>query len=227
MMKAHRLAALAAVLIVGAVTPVQAVQVPVSYTTSGQFGASNSNTLVRDGVTITYNSFTSNYVLDTVLLPSSAADFGSFTITGTANAIAQFNAAGLADRFTLTIDQNAPVPTPDAPPNNPISFSSQISGTIFFGSGGGGSSNAFLQFDPNTLTQTIVGSPSITYRLVEGDDASAGRVRLFTGTGSNITGNISIAGTPAAIPEPGTMALACAALPLLGLGYVRSRRRNA
>jgi hypothetical protein len=39
-MKAHRLAALAAVLVVGSVTPAKAVQV--TYSTSGVFGSSNS-----------------------------------------------------------------------------------------------------------------------------------------------------------------------------------------
>ena len=51
-------------------------------------------------------------------------------------------------------------------------------------------------------------------------------MELFGGLGQVSTLNGEI-GAIAAVPEPGTMALACVALPLLGLGYVRNRRRNA
>ncbi len=69
------------------------------------------------------------------------------------------------------------------------------------------------------------GGFTTSYRIVEGDEARPGRLDLFGNPGqvSTLNGAIGIA----AVPEPGTMALACAALPLLGLGYVRRRRQMA
>ena len=53
MLKAHRLAALAAVLVVGSVTPAKAIQV--TYSTSGVFGSSNSATLSQGGAQIRFD----------------------------------------------------------------------------------------------------------------------------------------------------------------------------
>ena len=58
-----------------------------------------------------------------------------------------------------------------------------------------------------------------TYRIVEGDAANPGRLEFFGGVDQVSTLNGEITAIPT--PEPGTMALACVALPLLGLGYMR------
>ena len=134
--------------------------------------------------------------------------FGSFTTVA-----APATAVTLVDTFTLTITQTAPGP-------GSLVFTSTVGGSIFLGN-----SQAFVQFN-TPLTRTITsGGFTTSYRIVEGDDANPGRLELFGNPGqvSTLNGEIGIV----AIPEPGTMALACAALPLLGLGYVRRRRQMA
>ena len=207
MMKAYRLAALAAVLVVGAVTPANAI--PVTYSTAGVFGSSGTNILNQDGVRIDFN----NLALTTVNPPPTTnALFGSFT-TVTAPASPGVT---LVDTFTLTITQTAPAPGGTAV------FTSTVGGNIFIGN-----SQAFVQFN-GPLTRTIAGGVNTTfYRIVEGDDATGtgGRLELFGGVNqvSTLNGEIGIV----AVPEPGTMALACIALPMLGVGFARHRRRNA
>ena len=192
MIKAHRLAGLAALFLVGSVTPARAI--PVTYSTSGVFGSSGMNLLSQDGAQIRFNNLAST----TVAAPATAVT--------------------LDDTFTLTITQTAPGP-------GNLVFTSTVGGSIFLGN-----SQAFVQFN-TPLTRTITsGGFTTSYRIVEGDDANPGRLELFGGVGqiSTLNGEIGITGTGVVpIPEPGTMALACAALPLLGLGYLRRRRQNA
>ena len=203
MRKTH-LAALAAIIVVGSVTP--AFAIPVTYTTTGRFTSSNSNVFTQGGAQITFNALTA-----TVLAPPDTnAIFGSFTT----NALPA-SAVTLVDTFTLTITQSAPGP-------GSVVYTSTVGGSIFLGN-----SQAFVQFN-GPLTQTITsGGATTTYRIVEGDDATPGRVELFPNPGdvSTINGEIGAVAT-SPVPEPGTMALACIALPLVGLGYVRNRRRR-
>ncbi len=204
MIKAHRLAGLAALFLVGSVTPANAI--PVTYSTTGVFGVSGTNILDRDGVRIEFNNLLSTTVNPP---PNTNALFGSFT-TVTVPA----TSATLVDTFTLTIIQTVPGP------GNVAFMSSTVGGSIFIGN-----SQAFVQFN-GPLTRTITsGGFTTSYRIVEGDEANPGRLELFGNPGfiSTLNGDIGIV----AIPEPGTMALACIALPLLGLGYARNRRRNA
>ncbi len=202
MLKAHRLAALAAVLVVGAVTPANAI--PVTYSTAGVFGSSGTALLTQGGVQIRFNPLASTTVNAP---PNTNALFGAFeTVALPATAIT------LVDTFTLTITQTAPAP------GGSVVFTSSVGGTMFLGN-----SQGFVQFN-GPLTQTITsGGVTTTYRIVEGDEANPGRLELFGNTGlmSTLNGEIGIA----AVPEPGTMALACVALPLLGLGYLRRRRQ--
>jgi hypothetical protein len=202
-MKAQRLAALAAVLVIGSVTPARAI--PVTYSTSGVFGSSGTNALTQDGVRIEFNNLASTTVNPP---PATHALFGSFT---TVNLPA--TAFTLVDTFTLTITQTAPGP-------GTATFTSTVGGTIFIGN-----SQAFVQFAAPLARIIDGGGFATTYRIVEGDEANPGRLELFGNTGqvSTLNGEIGIA----AVPEPGTMALACVALPLLGIGYARNRRRNA
>ncbi len=205
MLKAQRLAALAAVLVVGAVSPANAIQV--TYSTAGVFGSSGTALLDQGGAQIRINA----QPLTTVdPPPATNALFGGFeTLAAPARP-----GVTLVDTFTLTITQTAPAPGGD------VVFTSTVGGNIFLNN-----SQAFIQFNA-PLVQSIPSSGfSTTYRIVEGDAANPGRLELFGGEGqmSTLNGEIGIA----AIPEPGTMALACAGLPLLGLGYVRRRRQMA
>ncbi len=204
-MKAHRLAALAAVLVAGTVTPANAI--PVTYSTTGVFGSSGTALLSQGGAQIRFNPLASTTVNPP---PETNALFGEFeTIALPATSMT------LVDTFTLTITQTAPAP------GGTLTFTSTVGGSIFVGN-----SQAFVQFNPATLSRTITsGGFATTYRIVEGDEANPGRLELFGNPGfvSTLNGDIGIV----AIPEPGTMALACIALPLLGLGYARNRRRNA
>jgi len=203
MLKAHRLAAFAALLVVGSVTPANAI--PVTYSTSGVFGSSGTNLLSQGGAQIRFDALASTTVNPP---PNTNALFGSFTTVA-----APATAVTLVDTFTLTITQTAPGP-------GSLVFTSTVGGSIFLGN-----SQAFVQFN-TPLTRTITsGGFTTSYRIVEGDDANPGRLELFGNPGavSTLNGEIGIA----AVPEPGTMALACAALPLLGLGYVRRRRQMA
>jgi len=206
MRKTHLLAALGAILFVGAVTPAMAV--PVTYSTSGVFGSSGSNIFNQNGVRIDFNNLASTTVNPP---PATNALFGSFTTVAVPT-----NSTPVTDTFTLTITQSAPGP-------GSIVYTSTVGGTIFLGN-----SQAFVLFN-GPLTRTITsGGFTTTYRIVEGDEANPGRVELFGNPGliSTVNGEIdAIAAAP--VPEPGTMALACIALPMLGLGYLRSRRRNA
>ncbi len=204
MLKIHRLAALAAVLVVGAVTPANAI--PVTYSTAGVFGSSGTNLLSQGGAQIRFDNLGSTTVNPP---PSTNALFGSFTTLA-----APASSVTLVDTFTLTITQTAPAP------GGNLVFTSTVGGNIFVGN-----SQAFVQFN-GPLTQTITsGGFTTTYRIVEGDEANPGRLELFGNPGfvSTLNGDIGISPT-AVVPEPGTMALACVALPLLGLGYARRRQ---
>jgi hypothetical protein len=201
-MKARCLAALAAALLLGAVTPADAVQV--TYSTSGTFGSSGTALLDQGGAQIRYNPIATTVDVP----PDTNAIFGSFT---TVLAPASPGVM-LVDTFTLRINQTAPAP------GGELVFTATVGGRIFINN-----SQAFVQFD-DPLMQTITsGGVTTFYRIVEGDEANPGRLELFGGEGqeSTINGRIGV------VPEPGTMALACAALPLLGLGYARRHRRVA
>jgi len=203
-MNIHRLAALVAVLVIGSVTPANAI--PVTYSTSGVFGSSGSNILNQNGVRIEFNNLASTTVSPP---PTTAALFGSFTTAALPTA-----SATLVDTFTLTITQTGPAPGGTA------TFTSTVGGTIFVGN-----SQAFIQFAAPLTRIVTAGGFTTSYRIVEGDDQNPGRLELFGNVGqvSTLNGEVGIA----AVPEPGTMALACVALPLLGLGYARNRRGDA
>ena len=202
-MKAHRLAASAVILVLGSLT--QANAVPVTYSTAGVFGSSGTALLNQGGAQIRFDALG----LTTVNVPPDTnALFGSFTTLA-----APASSTMLVDTFTLTITQTAPGP-------GTVAFTSTVGGNIFVGNTG-----SFVQFN-GPLTRTITSGGFTTfYRIVEADDVSPGRVELFGNVNevSTINGEVGIV----AVPEPGTMALACVALPLLGLGYARHRRRMA
>jgi len=186
--KPNRLAGLAALLLVGSVTPASAVTVTSS--TSGVFGSSNSNVLSQGGVVITFNELIS---MNVDVAWSASALLGSFATT-----TAPSNSTGtLSDTFTLTITQRSPGP-------DGVMSTSTVSGTIFVEN-----SQAFVMFNgPLTNGQegTINDEIGIVSTPVPAADGDVGILHA---------------------PEPGTMAMACLALPLLGLGYARSRRRNS
>jgi hypothetical protein len=208
-MKAHRLAAFAAVLVIGSVTPAKALQV--TYSTSGTFGSSNSDTLSQGGAGIRFNPIATTVEGP----PATNAIFGSFTTL----AAPASPGVQLVDTFRLTITQTAPSPIG----SNSIVFTSTVGGRIFLNN-----SQAFVQFDQPLIQSIFNDGFTTTYRIVEGDDQNPGRLELFGGLNqtSTINGEIGVIQvTPVeTVPEPGTMALACAALPLLGLGYARRRR---
>jgi hypothetical protein len=207
MLKTHRLAALAAVLVVGAVTPASAVQV--TYSTSGTFGSSGTALLNQGGAQIRFDP-----TATTVDVPlTTNALFGSFT---TVAAPARADAVTLVDTFTLKITQTSPTP------GGELVFTSTVGGTIFLNN-----SQAYIVFN-GPLSQSLTSDGvTTTYRIVEGDAANPGRLELFGGLNqaSTLNGEISVDEVDIIhAPEPGTMALACLALPLLGLGYVRRRQ---
>src|SRR5690349_16202391 len=100
MMKPHCLAALAAVLVVGAITPAHAI--PVTYSTSGTFGSSGTGLLSQGGTQIQFNSIATTVDGS----PTAAAIFGSFTTV----AASADPGVTLVDTFTLTITQSGPAP---------------------------------------------------------------------------------------------------------------------
>jgi hypothetical protein len=204
-LRSHRLAAFAAVLVVGSVTPANAI--PVTYSTSGVFGSSGTSLLSQNGAQIRFNNLASTTVNPP---PNTNAIFGGFETL----AAPPSPGVTLVDTFTLTITQTAPAPGGTAV------FTSTVGGNIFLGN-----SQAFVQFAAPLTRFITSGGFTTSYRIVEGDEANPGRLELFGNAGqvSTLNGEIGIA----AVPEPGTMALACAALPLLGLGYVRRRRQMA
>ena len=173
MMKAHCLAALAAVLLVGAVTPANAVQV--TYSTSGTFGSSGTALLSQGGAQIRFDPIATT--VDGP--PDTNAIFGSFTTV----AAPASPGVTLVDTFTLTITQTSPAP------GGELVFTATVGGRIFINN-----SQAFVQFD-DPLMQTITsGGVTTIYRIVEGDEANPGRLGLFGGEGqeSTINGRIGI-----------------------------------
>ncbi len=204
MLKSHRLAALAAVLCVGTVSPANAIQV--TYSTSGTFGSTGTTLLNQGGAQIRFDAIAAT--LDDPL--NTNALFGSFrTLSAPANP-----GVTLVDTFTLKITQTSPAP------GGELDFESTVGGTIYLNN-----SRAFIQFNEPLAKSIRSGGFMTTYRIVEGDAANPGRLELFGGEDQVSTLNGEITAIPT--PEPGTMAMACLALPLLGLGYMRHRRRQA
>ena len=211
MLKAHHLAALAAVLFAGAVTPAHAVQV--TYSTAGVFGSSGTGLLSQGGAQIRFNP---QALTSVDVPPTTNAIFGSFTT------IAAPPSPGitLVDTFKLTITQTAPGL------GGELVFTSTVGGTIFLNN-----SQAFIQFD-DPLSKSHrhradsgrpTGSSKGTRRTRAGWISSVARARISTLNGEIGVDDISVVATP----EPGTMAMACLALPLLGVGYLHRRRRQA
>jgi hypothetical protein len=209
MLKTHRLVALAAVLLVGAVTPAHAV--PVTYSTSGTFGSSGTALLSQGGARIQFDPFATT--LDDPL--NTNALFGSFkTLAAPASP-----GVTLVDTFTLKITQTSPSP------GGELVFTSNVSGRIILNN-----SQAYIEFDGELEKSLSSGGVTTTYRVGDGGAANPGRLGLFGGEDqvSTLFGEISVDELSiVSAPEPGTMAMVCIALPLLGLGYVRNRRRNA
>ena len=127
MMKTHRLAALAAVLLVGSVTPANAV--PVTYSTAGVFGSSGTNILSQGGA----RSASIPIATTVDVPPTTNAIFGSFTTTQRPR---RAPASPWSTPSPLTITQTAPAP------GGTVVFTSTVGGTIFLDN-----SQAFVQFD--------------------------------------------------------------------------------
>ena len=203
MIKLHSLAALAAVLVVGAVTPAQAVQV--TYSTTGVFGSSGTALLSQGGGQIRYNPIATT--VDGA--PTTNALFGSFTTVG---APAEPGVT-LVDTFTLTITQGEPAP------GGEVVFTSSVGGRIYLNG-----SQAYVEFDDPLEQSLHVGGFLTTYRILAGGAVEPGPVGLLRRPEPG--GDDQRRDQHRQRPEPGTMAMACLALPLLGLGYMRRRRRN-
>lgn len=139
MMKALKamLAAVAVAFVFGFASVQSASAIPVTYSTTGTFGSTATNSVSNGGITITFNGITNR----TVDAPTNDT-LGNFAVTGSGTG--NFN-----DTFTLTVTQTQPSP------GGTQTLSATLSGTITSNSG-----NAFVQFNSNTFT---IGA--VTYQI--------------------------------------------------------------
>lgn len=178
--------------------------VSVEYTTAGLFGnGTNSVTLTAaSGNTMTI-SFTgaSNHVL--VPPASSGEDFGTFHIS--------YSNPAANDQFTLNTTFVFTI-TQTSPSSGSTTFpSATVTGNIqFLGS------QAFVEF-PNTGPMAI---GEARYSIDQNDVLHPGRVNLSK------SGDTDLKGTVTAVPEPSTVAMIVAGLPLAGFVALRRNRRN-
>ena len=174
-MKAHCLAALAAALLLGAVTPANAVQV--TYSTSGTFGSNGTMLLNQGGAQIRFDGIAAT--LDDPL--NTNALFGSFkTLSAPAN-----SGVTLVDTFTLTITQTST--SLDAE----LVFTSTVGGRIFLNN-----SQAYIEFDGDLSQSLTSDGVTTTYRIGSGGAANPVRLGLFGGEGQVATlfGEVSVGG---------------------------------
>jgi len=179
--------------------------VSVTYTTSGIFTSSGTDTsTATSGASSVKVKFTgADTTTDPIgaPFPSSGEDFGTFNVKYTpANTTASFT---LTDTFTLTITQIDPT-------NGSANVSATLAGTIKISS-----SQAYLDFETGTKT---IGS--VTYAVDFNDSSFPGRVNLKR------SGNTFLTGTVNAVPEPASLAMVFAGLPMVGLVAWRHKRRN-
>jgi len=215
MMKAHRLAALAAALFVGSVTPANAL--PVTYRTDGLF-TWNDNTGQHSAAILNQNGVQIQFIgsLSTTLNPpvggSTNALFGTFITLAAPSTPATLNAS-----FTLTITQSVPGPA------SSVTFTGPVTGFPPPPTLGLGVSSAGILFNAASRQPINVGGVSTFYQITEGDESRPGFISFLSLPNQSSTLNGEV-GVTAVIPEPGTMALACIALPIIGLGYARRRQ---
>jgi hypothetical protein len=139
MMKALKamLVAVAVAFVFGFASVQSASATPVTYSTTGTFGSTSTNTVSNGGITITFNGLTSR----TVDAPTNDT-LGNFSVTGSGT-------GNFSDTFTLTVTQTQPAP------GGTQTLSATLSGTITSMSG-----NAFVQFNNNTFT-----IDAVTYQI--------------------------------------------------------------
>jgi len=206
----------------------EAQAIPVTYTTTGVFGASGTNVFSSGGVTIRYEApsitlpgpppITLPDPQTVDANPTTNAGFGRFNTTGTT----AMSPVTVSTSFTLTVTQLAVNMVPTPPPNNDIDFTSQITGTLQVNSSG-----AVLLFNP-PLNQTITaGALPVIYQIVNAADQVAGRILIAPpSTGNGIT---AIEGRITVVPEPSAMVLVGmgAVAPIALMGRRRLKMRSA
>jgi hypothetical protein len=139
MMKALKaaLVAVAVAFVFGFASVQSASATPVTYSTTGTFSSTSTNTVSNGGITITFNGITNR----TVDAPTTDT-LGNFAVTGSGT-------GNFSDTFTLTVTQTQPTP------GGMQTLSATLSGTINTMSSG-----AVVQFSTNTFT---IGA--VTYRI--------------------------------------------------------------
>jgi len=174
--------------------------VVVTYSTMGVFASSGTNVYTdpqNPNVRITFTGIPSGPAAD--VPPAAQVNFGFLENTSLAAAT---TIEGVADTFTLTITQTTPS-------GGSTSFVGTLGGTLRFLN-----SQAFIDFETGIKTIGLV-----TYRIIEADEGVAGRATVASSGRSTVEGEVNL------VPEPGTMAMACIALPVLVGAWVRRRRQ--
>ena len=165
MLKAHCLAALAALFVVGAVTPAHAI--PVTYSTAGVFGSSGTTSSARAAPRS--GSIPSPH--DRRRAPDHQRDLRLVQDP----AAPPSPGVTLVDTFTLTITQTAPAPGGTAV------FTSTVGGTIFLGN-----SQAFIQFNAPLRGPSPAADSRRPTGSSKGTTANPGRLELFGGMGPGL-----------------------------------------
>jgi len=192
----------------------------IEYYTRGAFdgspaapGTSPTSLTVGTGLnamTVTFNGVgTVLTPYEVLAIPTTNDSLGSFTVTGAASS------AQLLTGHTFTLYITQVVPTPNSPYTP---FTSTLTGTIQFRN-----SQAFVVFNnPTTqIINSVTGqSPSAVTYTVDTSTKLVAPNQLGPGV-------VSLEGTITAAPEPSTMVLAIAGLPLAGLAAWRRKRRIA
>jgi len=220
-LKLSALALVAGLMTLGASSPAKAAIV--EFYTTGAFNGSPAAPGTSP-TTITFGTATNNIKLTFTGAnytganasepdPFTTLPFGTFLATKTgAGSLENLNGT----TFTLYITQT--VPSPVSPFQT---FTSSISGTI-----SASNSTATVTFS-TPLSQIVTasgsGSPKyVTYEVL-GGSGTPGVVAL----GSPNAGPVSVQGKVTATPEPSTIAMAIAALPVVGFVAWRRRRQGA
>ena len=169
MMKALKaaLAAVAVAFVFGFASVQSAKAINVTYSTTGTFGSTGTNSITSGGITITFTGVT-NRTVDAN--PATTDSLGNFAVTGAGS-------ANLSDTFTLMITQTQPTP------GGSQTLSASVSGTITTDS-----STGFVQFNQNTVT---IGA--VTYRIFLDDQ---NRLFLPSPNGQNASIQVLITAVP-------------------------------